>query len=323
MQLNYSRDGTGEPLVLMHGIGSRWQMWEPVIGRLAQRHDVIAVDLPGFGASPLPPPGTPPGIDSQVQLVSEFMAQLGVERPHVAGNSMGGLMALEMASRGLARSATALSPAGFATRAEMTYGRISLWLSVRLARRAARYADTLFATETGRKLGLSLFVGRPERLSGAEAADNTRALAGAPWFDETLPALRAYDFTAGDAITVPVTVAWGSQDRLLLPRQARRAARTIPRARVLMLHGCGHVPTWDDPEQVAQVILDGARAPAPSSAVPATAAAWPQVASSPVATGREESVTHSLQDPGYNAAPGTPANSRASTVWAAVIPEPQ
>jgi pimeloyl-ACP methyl ester carboxylesterase len=54
-------------------------------------------------------------------------------------------------------------------------------------------------------------------------------------------------------------VAWGSKDRLLLPRQARRAAQAIPRARVLMLHGCGHVPTWDDPEQVASVILDGAR----------------------------------------------------------------
>jgi pimeloyl-ACP methyl ester carboxylesterase len=54
-----------------------------------------------------------------------------------------------------------------------------------------------------------------------------------------------------------VTVAWGAKDRLLVPRQARRAAAAIPRARVLLLHGCGHVPTWDDPEQVARVILDG------------------------------------------------------------------
>ncbi len=106
----------------MHGIGSRWQMWEPVMGRLAEHHDVIAVDLAGFGASPMPPPGTPAGIDSQITLVSEFLAQLGVDRPHVAGNSMGGLLALEMAARGLVSSATALSPAGFASRTEMTYG---------------------------------------------------------------------------------------------------------------------------------------------------------------------------------------------------------
>jgi pimeloyl-ACP methyl ester carboxylesterase len=185
----------------MHGIGSRWQIWEPVMGRLAEHHDVIAVDLPGFGASPMPPPGTPPGIDSQIALVSEFLTQLSVERPHVAGNSMGGLLALEMAARGLARSATALSPAGFASRVEMSYGRASLWLSVRLARRTARYADTLFATAFGRKVGLGLFLARPERLSGAEAAENTRALAGAPWFDATLPALRAYDFSVQIAQT--------------------------------------------------------------------------------------------------------------------------
>ena len=258
MQLNHRRSGTGEPLLLMHGIGSRWQMWQPVMGRLAEHHDVIAVDLPGFGASPMPPAGTAPGVDSLITLVSEFLAQLGVERPHVAGNSMGGLMALEMAARGLARSATALSPAGFASRAEMTYGRASLWLSVRLARRTARYADTMFATAFGRKLGLNLFVARPERLTGAEAAENTRALAGAPWFDETLPALRAFEFPASGEIDVPVTVAWGAKDRLLLPRQARRAAHAIPRARVLLLEGCGHVPTWDDPEQVASVILGGA-----------------------------------------------------------------
>ncbi len=260
MQLNHHRAGTGDPLVLMHGIGSRWQMWEPVIGHLAEHHEVIAVDLPGFGTSPMPPPGTPPGIDSQVRLLHEFLDEMGVQRPHVAGNSMGGLMALEMASRGMVRSATALSPAGFANRPEMNYGRGALWLSVRVARRTARYADTMFATALGRKLALNLFVAHPERLTAAEAAENTRALASAPWFDATLPALRASQFSGGEAITVPVTVAWGSKDRLLWPRQARRAARAIPRARVLMVHGCGHVPTWDDPGQVARVILDGARA---------------------------------------------------------------
>ena len=224
MQLNHRRSGSGEPLVLVHGIG--------------------------------------------IALVSEFLGQLGVDRPHVAGNSMGGLLALEMAVRGLARSATALSPAGFANRTEMTYGRVSLWLSVRLARRTARYSETLFATAFGRKLGLSLFVARPERLTGAEAADNTRALAGAPWFDATLPALRSYEFSDTERVPVPVTVAWGAKDRLLLPRQARRAARAIPRARVLLMDGCGHVPTWDDPEQVARVILEGA---AVAQAAPVTA----------------------------------------------------
>ena len=179
---------------------------------------------------------------------------------------MGGLLALEMAARGTARSATALSPSGFANRPEMLYGRGSLWITVRVARRTAPHAETLFRTSAGRKLGLSLFIAHPERLTAAEAAANTRALAEAPWFDAMLPALRPFDFSGGERIAVPVTVAWGSKDRLLLPRQARRAARAIPRARVLMLRGCGHVPTWDDPEQVAQVLLDGAAVAAGSEA---------------------------------------------------------
>ncbi|MFD1048194.1 alpha/beta fold hydrolase, partial [Kibdelosporangium lantanae] len=57
MEINYERRGSGTPLVLLHGIGHRWQAWEPVLDRLALHHDVIAVDLPGFGLSPsLPEP---------------------------------------------------------------------------------------------------------------------------------------------------------------------------------------------------------------------------------------------------------------------------
>jgi pimeloyl-ACP methyl ester carboxylesterase len=118
MELNHHRAGSGDPLVLIHGIGSRWQMWEPVIDWLAARHEVIAIDLPGFGASPMPPPGTAPGADSLASLLSAFLAQLGVERPHVAGNSLGGLIALELGRRGQTSSVAAVSPAGFANRAE-------------------------------------------------------------------------------------------------------------------------------------------------------------------------------------------------------------
>jgi pimeloyl-ACP methyl ester carboxylesterase len=217
----------------------------------------------------MPAPRTPPGIDSLIRLVSEFLARLGVDRPHVAGNSMGGLMALEMAAHGLARSATALSPAGFANRLEMSYGRGSLWLMVRIARRVNRSAEAMYATPLGRRIALSQVVARPERLTVAEAAESTRALAEAPWFDATLPALKPFQFSDGEQIAVPVTIAWGSKGRLLLPRQAPRAAAAIPRARVLMLDGCGHVPTWDDPERVAQVLLDGADAPAPAAVAPA------------------------------------------------------
>jgi pimeloyl-ACP methyl ester carboxylesterase len=257
VRLNHYRTGQGEPLVLIHGIGSRWQMWEPVIDGLRSHREVIALDLPGFGASPLPPPGTPPGVDSLVSLVADFLGQLGVRRPHCAGNSLGGLIALEMARRGLARSVNALSPAGFANRPEMLGARASLWLTVRAARWMAPRAQAMTARPRARALIFAQVVAHPTRLTPGDGADSIRALAEAPWFDATLRSIRPFQFTGAGPIPVPVTITWGEEDRLLLPRQAARAQRAIPGARMVKLHGCGHVPTYDDPAQVTRVLLEG------------------------------------------------------------------
>ncbi|HWE11572.1 MAG TPA: alpha/beta fold hydrolase [Solirubrobacteraceae bacterium] len=259
MELNHHRTGSGEPLVLIHGIGSRWQMWEPVMDALSAHHEVIALDLPGFGASPMPAPETPPGPDSLTTLVDGFLSSLGVASPHVAGNSLGGLIALQLARRGSVRSSTAISPAGFASPLEWAMSHWSLWLGVRSARLLSARVDRLLLRPGARKLALGQYVAHPERMSPADAAGSVRALAAAPWFDATLPSLRPRQLSGGDEIQVPVTVAWGEYDRLLLPRQARRAAAAVSRARMVTLRGCGHVPTYDDPGQVARVILETTR----------------------------------------------------------------
>lgn len=257
MEVNYHREGSGEQLVLIHGIGSRWEVWQPQLEMLAREREVIAIDLPGFGASPPPPPGTPPGILSLTRLVSEFLDQLGLDRPHAAGNSLGGWVSLELAKLGRARSATGLSPAGFHNDREAVYQGILL----RSARAASRFvaprSDALMASKPVRVLSMKAFFNRPERIPAADAAVTWRGVHDATWFDETLPAILAERFSGGEQITVPVTIAWGEQDHLLIPRQARRAQRAIPHARVLTLPGCGHVPTYDDPEAVARVLLEG------------------------------------------------------------------
>jgi pimeloyl-ACP methyl ester carboxylesterase len=255
--LNHHRSGAGEPLVLIHGIGSRWQMWEPVLERLAAHREVVALDLPGFAGSPMPPVGTPAGLDSLTTLVTEFIAEIGLDRPHVAGNSLGGWISLELAKRGVVRSATGLSPAGFHTRPESVFQRTSLWMMVRTSRLAAPRAGRLVASPGRRKIMFGQVMARPERMSAPDAAASVRALAGAPWFDATLVALVNDRFTGGDQISVPVTIAWGERDHLLLPRQAPRAARAVPRARMVTVWGCGHVPTYDDPDQVARIVLEG------------------------------------------------------------------
>jgi pimeloyl-ACP methyl ester carboxylesterase len=260
MYLNHYRLGAGTPLVLIHGIGSQWQMWRPVLGRLAQERDVLAIDLPGFGASSMPPPGTPAGVSSLTNLVAGFLDEQGVERPHVAGNSLGGWISLELAKQGKVASATPLSPAGFHQGAEGTYQRVALKTAVGSARLLASRADGILASPAGRAATLSLLIAKPSHISASEAAQATRALAGAQWFDDTLDALIEDRFSYGERIKVPVTIAWGSRDRLLLPRQAPRARREIPGSKLILLEGCGHIPTWDDPDHVARVILEGSRA---------------------------------------------------------------
>jgi pimeloyl-ACP methyl ester carboxylesterase len=258
--LNHHRQGSGPPLVLIHGIGSRWQVWEPVLERVAAERDVVAIDLPGFGASPMPPPGTRAGMESLTRLVIEFFGELGLERPHVAGNSLGGWISLDLARQGAVRSATALSPAGFHNRVEGAFQRASLWLAARGAHLLAPRSTRLAGSPAWRKVLFGQMAARPENIPQADVGPTLQALASAPWFDETLTALVDQRFTGGEQIAVPVTIAWGERDRLLLPRQAPRAARRVPRARMVTEWGCGHVPTYDDPDQIARILLEGSAA---------------------------------------------------------------
>lgn len=257
VELNYEVRGSGEPLLLIHGIGSRWQMWEPVLDRLARRHEVFAIDLPGFGFSPMPPPGVEPGAGPLAGLIAGWLRATGIERPHVAGNSLGGWIGLELGKRGLVRSVTALSPAGFYTQAEAIFMLASLRLS-RHAAQAVRPDAARLATHPAlRRLAFWQMVARPECVPAFDGAEALRALADAPWFDKTLTAIARERFHMRGSLGVPVTIAWGEHDRLLLRRQAARAAQEIPDARTIVLERCGHVPTYDDPRQVAKVILEG------------------------------------------------------------------
>jgi pimeloyl-ACP methyl ester carboxylesterase len=256
VRLSYQRRGSGPPLVLIHGIGSQWQVWEPVIDGLAAERDVIAVDLPGFGES-LPIDGAAPSIPELARSVARFVAELGVERPHVAGNSLGGAVALELGRMGAARSVCALSPAGFAKGWEVAYAVTSLRITRALGRALAPLAGVL-ARSAGVRRALSAQMFRhPDRVPPAEYADGARNFGRSRGFRATLRAVKKWsELDAGPPI-VPTTIAWGEGDRLLLyRRQSARARAALPAARHVTLTGCGHVPMWDEPEQVRRVLLD-------------------------------------------------------------------
>ncbi|WP_406859525.1 alpha/beta hydrolase [Streptomyces sp. HUAS MG47] len=259
VSVTYDRRGEGEPLLLLHGIGHHWQAWEPVIPVLAAERDVIAVDLPGFGASAPLPDGCGYDLTTVVPVLGALCEALGIERPHVAGNSLGGLLALEMGRQKLVRSVTALSPAGFWSEGERRYAFGTL-----RAMRAAASAmplpliDRLSRSAAGRAVLTGTIYARPARRSPEEAFAEALALRGATGFRRTLESGRGVALTQ-DVTGLPVTIAWGSQDRLLLRRQGVRAKQAIPEARLVRLPGCGHVPMNDDPALVARVILDGSR----------------------------------------------------------------
>ncbi|MCX5383761.1 alpha/beta fold hydrolase [Streptomyces sp. NBC_00083] len=255
----YRRRGSGEPLLLLHGIGHHLQAWDPVFDLLAADREVIAVDLPGFGVSPGLPDGVSYDLAGVVPVLGALCEALGVDRPHVAGNSLGGLLALEMARAGLVRSVTALSPAGFWTPAERQYA----FAMLRTMRQVAMVLplpviERLSRTAAGRTALTSTIYARPGRRSPEAVVAETLALCEAPGFAETLAAGQDVLITE-DLPGLPVTVAWGSKDRLLLRRQGVRAKHAIPGARLVRLPGCGHVPMNDDPALVARVILDGSR----------------------------------------------------------------
>jgi pimeloyl-ACP methyl ester carboxylesterase len=257
VQLAYDRSGTGPPLVLLHGAGHRRQGWLPVMQQLTRHRDVITVDMPGFGESPPLPDHLPYELDTAVIVLKEFFADLGLDRPHVAGNSMGGLISLVLAQHGLVSSATVLSPAGLWT----PMGRRVSLSMVRQVHRTARYmppklANRLSKTAAGRTLMCGILFGRPDLLEPQVLLADMQAMIHSVGFRPTLAAGERIIF-AGEVHDVPVTIAWGTRDLLFRRPRADAVTRLIPRVRLLRLPGCGHVPMNDNPELVAHVLLTG------------------------------------------------------------------
>lgn len=267
IQIDHHREGEGPPLVLLHGVGLRWQVWRPVIGELARDFDVIACDSPGFGGSPPLPAGMAPTIGSYADAFEWFFAELGIERPHLAGNSMGGGIALELARRRAAGSVCAISPVGFWTATERRFCQASLYPYALIPPRARGALQALARNPRARVVLLKQIFARPERVPVAETLALMANIWESPVFTQVLDAFSAYDFERPEELRGrAVTIAWGDRDYLLPYRlQAPRARRMLPEACHVTL-GAGHVPTWDDPPAVAAAIRACAQRAAPAPA---------------------------------------------------------
>jgi pimeloyl-ACP methyl ester carboxylesterase len=235
----------------VHPLGADRRVWDPVRPRLERERDLIVLDMPGFGASPPLPADPPPTPAVIAAALARFLAELGLDGPpHVAGCSLGGWVALELAVAGHVASVTAIAPAGLWAR-PLGPARTA---ARRAARAAAPFAGLLVRDHRARRVALAGVVAHPDRMPAEAAAHMVRAYGDARGFDAVNEAMRAGVFTRLGEIRVPVSLGWPEHDRLIA--QPRALPATV---RSVLLPDAGHVPMWDTPEAVAELILTGSR----------------------------------------------------------------
>ncbi len=201
--------------MLIHPLGAELVVWEPVMDRLARERDVIAVDLPGFGRSPALPEAEAPTPQALAGAVAGLLDDLGLGRAHVAGNSLGGWVALELAKTGRALSVAGLCTAGLWSRPlGPRPGR-----DVRVTgRRLLPVLPKLLRSARGRRLVLRGSVAHPERVPPEAAERLVRSYIDSPGYESANLAMRSSVFSGFDSIRVPVTLGVGG------PRPARATA---------------------------------------------------------------------------------------------------
>jgi len=257
MKLAYGVHGSGPTLLLLHGLSHRRQAWDPVLPALTNHRRVVTVDLPGHGDSPPIPAGADvnqailDGVDGMLDELAPDEA-----RAHIAGNSLGGWVALQLAARGRAASATALSPVGFGdTRFDQLLAKAVFRGSRAMVRANRARMPAMLRNPVVRTVSLAPFFAKPWKVKPEAALADSLSLADNAVVDPMLA--RGFPNETVVRTEVPVTIAWGRRDLLLPVYQARRARRCYPDASVVVLPGLGHVPMWDAPERVAMVLLAG------------------------------------------------------------------
>lgn len=264
--LDRHRGGSGEPLVLIHGIGHTWRGWKPMLPELERRFDVLAVDLPGFGHSEPLPAGVDSTPEALADAVEREMLGAGFDTAHIAGNSLGGWVAFELARRGRARTVTAISPAGLAHAREKDWGAALLRAMRWLARNTPPPPEAAVRNPVTRSLLAGPSVARPWRYDPDLLSEAREAFAHNQGFEATLAHTLGAQPRGLTTLDVPVLVLWGTLDVILLPRQGRRFERLIPGAELRYIRGAGHVPMTDVPELLAEAIAEFAKRSRPSRA---------------------------------------------------------
>lgn len=251
-----TRTGSGKPLLLVHGLGGSARSWQTVAPALAKGRALIALTLPGHGGEPAESDsGTFSGL---MRSVETFLQQNELTGVDMVGSSMGARVVLELARRGMAGNVVALDPGGFWKGWERTYFKVTIGASVKLLRVLKSVLPSISKSTVTRALLLLQLTARPSHLSPYVVADELTSFANTPTFDALVSDLANGPPQTGPAAsnTGKISIVWGRNDRLCLPRQATRAMAAFPSAELIWLDNCGHFPMWDQPEKTVDIIFD-------------------------------------------------------------------
>lgn len=251
--------GTGKPLLLVHGLGSSWRAWRSILDDLAAERSVIAIDLPGHGATPAAQDsGTFEGLVGSVERYLIANDLVGVD---AVGSSLGGRIVLELARRGTVGNVVALDPGGFWRGWERTFFRTTIGLSARLLRVLRSRLPAISRSAAARTALLAQLSAKPSALSPELVCTELTGITDTPTFDALVENLANGPEQAGPAAdpTRRIVIGWGKHDRLCLPRQAARANAAFPSATLHWFEHSGHFPMWDMPREATAVILQATR----------------------------------------------------------------
>lgn len=256
--VNYVEIGEGEPIVFVHGISGSWQNWLENLPHFGHTHRAIALDLPGFGTSPMP--SWPIDMPAYGRLLHDFCEKLGVRDATLVGNSMGGLVAAEavLAEPSRFSRLVLVSAAGF----------INTWLPHQRGKATSRAWDT-FGAHVGalarftvshplaRWLNFRFVIRYPGRLRKELLWEQVNSGVPCPGFADALTAVIEYDARDRlEEIEIPVMIVWGFDDWVIPSVAALSYHRRIPHSRLEIFEHTGHVPQLERPTRFNKLLDD-------------------------------------------------------------------
>jgi pimeloyl-ACP methyl ester carboxylesterase len=258
--VNYVDLGAGdaEPIVFVHGLGGQWQNWLENLPRASLERRVIALDLPGFGLTPMPRDEIT--ISGYGRCVDALCEKLDLGRVDIVGNSMGGYIAAEAAIQFPQRidqlllvSAAGITSADVARRPIYTAGRIATALITHFA---AQHRAIASRPKT-RHVALELVARHPSLLRADLAYEGFFKGAGKPGFEAALRANLEYDFRDRlPDIRQPTLIVWGEKDSIIPVRDAQEFERLIPDSRKVVMKDTGHIPMAERPGAFNNVMME-------------------------------------------------------------------